>query len=80
MYELSRSGVVSAKKPVALSNPGQSVLITKPEVLAKPMQRRFTAEYTLCILQEKKSTPSIDCLYFPSPPLGERVRVKGNVI
>jgi transposase len=50
--EPGRSGGASANKLAAPSNPCQPVLVPNPEVLEKPIRRRFTAEYKLRILQE----------------------------
>lgn len=49
--ESGRSGGASAKK-LAAPNPCQPGLVPNPEVLEKPIRRRFTAEYKLRILQE----------------------------
>lgn len=47
--EPGRSGVTSA----GVNHPGPlPVSVPNPEVLGKPLRRRFTAEYKLCILKE----------------------------
>lgn len=46
------SGGASAKKLAAPDNLCQPMLVPNPEVLEKPIRRRFTAEYKLRILQE----------------------------
>ena len=50
--EPGRSGGASAAKLATPDKPCQPVLVPNPEVLEKPIRRRFTAEYKLRILQE----------------------------
>lgn len=50
--EPGRSGVASANKVVAPNHPCQPMLVPNPEVLEKPVRRRFTADYKLRILKE----------------------------
>jgi len=50
--EPGRSGGASAAKLATPDKPCQAVLVPNPEVLEKPIRRRFTAEYKLRILQE----------------------------
>jgi len=50
--EPGRSGGASAAKLATPDTPCQPVLVPNPEVLEKPIRRRFTAEYKLRILQE----------------------------
>ncbi len=50
--EAGRSGGASANKPAAPDKPCQPVLVPDPEVLEKPVRRRFTAAYKLRLLQQ----------------------------
>jgi transposase len=50
--EPGRSGGDSAQKLLVPDLSCQPVLVPNPEVLEKPLRRRFTAEYKLRILQE----------------------------
>jgi len=50
--EPGRSGGASGHRLAAPAHPCQPVVVPNPEVLAKPLRRRFTAEYKLRILQE----------------------------
>ncbi len=50
--EPGRSGGASAAKLATPDKHCQPVLVPNPEVLEKPLRRRFTAEYKLRILQE----------------------------
>jgi len=50
--EPGRSGGASAKNVATPDHPCQPVLVPHPEVLEKPLRRRFTAAYKLRILQE----------------------------
>ena len=50
--EPGRSGEASVTQLAASVNPCQPVFVPNPEVLAKPVRRRFTAEYKLRLLQE----------------------------
>ena len=50
--EPGRSGVASANKLAIPDHPCQPVLVPHPEVLEKPIRRRFTAHYKLRILKE----------------------------
>jgi transposase len=50
--EPGRSGGTSTKNLAVKDHPCQPVLVPNPEVLEKPIRRRFTAEYKLRILQE----------------------------
>jgi transposase len=50
--EPGRSGGASANKLATPDKPCQPVLVPNPEVLEKPIRRRFTADYKLRILKE----------------------------
>ena len=50
--EPGRSGGASATKLATPDQPCQPVLVPNPEVLEKPLRRRFTADYKLRILKE----------------------------
>ncbi len=52
LSEPGRSGGASATKLATPDKICQPILVPNPEVLEKPMRRRFTAEYKLRILQE----------------------------